>query len=64
MVSEDIQVKFDLDSPGGSLSLSGIVAYAIHNAIGIRFKDLSADQQTVLREYVQTRAAGTLNPVV
>ena len=63
LVSEGIQVKFNLDSPSRSLSLSGIVAYAIPNGIGIRFKDLSAQQQTVLNEYVQTRAAGTVNPV-
>ena len=64
LVREDIQVTFDLDSPNHSLSLSGIVAYATDNGIGIRFKNMSTKQQTILKEYVQARAADTVNHAV
>ena len=64
LVREDIQVKFDLDSPSYSLTLSGIVAYAIDNGIGIRFKDMSTKQETALKEYVQARAADAMNHAV
>jgi hypothetical protein len=55
LVGKDIQVRLKLDSPSRSLSLSGIVAYAIDNEIGVRFKDLSAEQQPVLKDYVEAR---------
>ena len=55
LVGKDIQIKLKLDSPHRSLSLSGIVAYAIDNGIGVRFKDLSAEQQPVLKDYVEAR---------
>lgn len=55
LVGKDIQVKLKLDSPSRLLSLSGIVAYAIDNGIGVCFKDLSAEQQPVLKDYVDAR---------
>ena len=55
LVGKEIQVKLKLDSPSRSLSLSGIVAYAIDTGIGVRFNDLSAEQQALLKDYVEAR---------
>lgn len=48
-------VKIDLlpEPPNHSLSLFGIVAYAIDSGIGIRFTDLQPEQQSELKRYVE-----------
>jgi hypothetical protein len=64
LIREDVQIKFELDSPHHSLSLSGIIAYAIDDGTGVRFKSMSTMQKTILREYVQARYADAANPAV
>jgi len=58
LVGEDIQLRLELDSPSRSLSLSGIVVYAVDQGIGVRFEHISPEQQPVLKDYVEARGIG------
>ena len=58
LVGENVRVRLNLDSPTRSLPLSGIVAYAVDNGIGVRFEEVPAERQAVLKDYVQARGIG------
>ena len=64
LVGEDIRLKLDLDAPNRSLSLAGIVVYAIEKGIGVRFEAVSPEDQPVLKSYVQARGIGVEKPAL
>ena len=52
-VGKVVQLKLELESLSRSLFLSGTVAYTIDKGFGIRFKGLSEEQRTVLKDYLK-----------
>ncbi len=58
LVGENIQLDLTLEPPSPALSLSGVVVYAVDKGIGVRFENVSPDQQAPLKNYVQARGIG------
>jgi hypothetical protein len=51
-----------LEPPNPPLRLSGVVAYATPDGLGIRFADVSPEQRLLLRDYVNVRGIGISRP--
>jgi len=59
LVGENVQVALSLEQKkSSSLSIPGVVAYASEIGIGIRFKNVPAEQQAILKEYVRAHGIG------
>jgi len=58
MVGEDLKLELLLDSDDPPLSVEGVVAYATDTGVGIRFKNLSPEDQFSLKHYAQKRGIG------
>jgi hypothetical protein len=55
LVGKDVAVDLALDSGQSSVSLKGVVAYATESGVGVRFKNVSAEQRSLLKAYIQAR---------
>jgi len=58
MVGEDLKLELSLDPDDPPLMVEGVVAYATDTGVGIRFKNLSPENQFSLKHYVQKRGIG------
>jgi hypothetical protein len=62
LVGEDVGAELSLEPPSPSVSVSGVVFYAVDDGIGVRFESMSPAQQAILKEYVQVRGIGVAKP--
>ena len=62
MVGENIQLELLLQPPSPALLLSGTVVYFIPSGIGVRFREVSSEQRTVLQSYLEAHGIGLLKP--
>ena len=62
MVGEDVQVRLPLNPNGEALTIDGVVAYAASAALGIRFKNVSPEDQFTLRSYAHSHGIGIARP--
>ena len=60
LVGEAVQVQLILQAPSPSLLLNGTAIYVVPGGIGIRFKDMTAEQRPVLQTYLQAHGIGFL----
>jgi hypothetical protein len=60
LVGERVQVDLNLERPSPSVSLSGVVVYALDSGIGIRFEGVLPRHSACLKNYVQARRVGTV----
>ena len=58
MVGEDLKLELALDPNDPPLNVDGIVAYATDTGVGIRFKNVSPENQFSLKHYVQKHGIG------
>jgi hypothetical protein len=58
MVGEDLKLEMALDVNDPPLILDGVVAYATDTGVGIRFKNISPENQFSLKHYVQKHGIG------
>ena|ERR1035437_2197292 len=57
----DVGVELGLNPAGTSVFLEGVVAYTTDTGFAVRFKDISSEQRTVLKDYIQARGGNTAN---
>src|SRR5690349_19247784 len=62
LVGENVQVQLALQPPHPALLLNGVVIYVVPSGIGVRFKELSAENRAVLQSYLQAHGIGFLKP--
>jgi len=62
LIGQEIQLGFSLNAQDPALSVTGLVVYATVAGLGIRFKNLSSENQAVLRTYVQAHGIGISRP--
>ena len=55
LVGQEVAVGLALDSQNGILPLKGIVAYATDTGVGVRFKEVTEEQQISLKHYITSR---------
>src|ERR1035437_3876133 len=48
----DVGVELGLNPGSTSVSLKGVVAYATDTGVAVRFKNISSEQRTVLKNYI------------
>ena len=58
MVGQDLKLELNLDPNDPTLNLEGVVAYATDTGVGVRFKNISPDNQFSLKHYVQKHGIG------
>ena len=58
MVGEELKLELALDPADPPLEVEGVVAYATDTGVGIRFKNISPDNQFSLKHYVQKHGIG------
>ena len=58
MVGEDLKLELSLDPNDPPLAVDGVVAYATDTGVGIRFKNISPENQFSLKHYVQKHGIG------
>jgi hypothetical protein len=58
LVGEDVELALVLAPDKSRLALAGIVAYATDSGIGVRFKNLSPENQAKLKGYVVAHGIG------
>lgn len=62
LVGEDVQLALSWNPNEPPLSLLGVVVYSTDSGIGIRFKNVSPENQVTLRAYAQVRGIGISRP--
>jgi hypothetical protein len=55
----DVEVELALNPPSTALSLMGVVAYTTDSGVAVRFKNISPEQQAVLRNYLEAQGKKT-----
>ncbi|HWP85714.1 MAG TPA: PilZ domain-containing protein [Terriglobia bacterium] len=58
IVGEELKLELPLDSQTTPITVEGVVAYTTETGVGIRFKNVSPDDQFALKHYVATRGIG------
>lgn len=58
MVGEDLKLELALDPSEPPLEVEGVVAYATDTGVGVRFKNVSPENQYSLKHYVQKHGIG------
>ena len=58
LVGQEINIQLTLEPPDTPLALQGMVVYSIAAGLGVRFKNVSPQQQAILTHYVQARGIG------
>jgi len=58
MVGQDLKLELTMDPNDSPLNLDGVVAYATDTGVGIRFKNVSPENQFSLKHYVQKHGLG------
>ena len=58
LVGQEVQLGLSLNPNEGPLTVQGIVVYGTDTSIGIRFKNVPADEQRILRAYAQAHGIG------
>jgi PilZ domain-containing protein len=56
LVGQDVEVGLTLETLQGVLPLKGIVAYSTDVGLGVRFKEITEEQQAALKDYVLSRS--------
>jgi hypothetical protein len=56
LIGQTLEMELPLDPDTPPLTIEGVVAYTTNTSIGIRFKNISHDHQSVLRRWAQRRA--------
>ena len=51
LVGQEVEVALAVDSLDGVSAIKGIVAYSTGTGVGVRFKDLTDDQQSALKKF-------------
>lgn len=64
LVGRDVGVDLTLDPGQSFVSLKGVVAYATESAVGVRFKNLSSEQRSLLKGYIQAHETTAKNQSV
>src|SRR3990172_4389021 len=62
LVGQEISIQLTLEPPDAPLALQGMVVYSIASGLGVRFKNVSPQQQAILTHYVQERGIGIAKP--
>ncbi|MBI4442723.1 MAG: PilZ domain-containing protein [Acidobacteria bacterium] len=62
LVGQEISIQLTLEPPDTPLALQGMVVYSIAAGLGVRFKNVSMQQQAILTHYVQQRGIGIAKP--
>jgi hypothetical protein len=58
IVGEELKLELPLDLQTAPLAVDGVVAYTTETGVGIRFKNVSPDDQFALKHYVEKRGIG------
>ena len=58
LVGEDLKLELTLEPNDPPLNVDGVVAYATDTGVGVRFKNLSPENQYSLKHYVQKHGIG------
>ncbi len=59
LVGKDVELNLNWDSAGSPVALKGVVAYATDTGLGVRFKNTSSEERTVLRHYIHAHNTPT-----
>ena len=62
LVGQDVQVGLQLNPGEKPLSVDGIVVYGTDTSVGIRFKNVPAEDRQTLRAYAQAHGIGISRP--
>ena len=62
LIGQDVQVGLLLNPGEKPVSVPGIVVYGTDTSIGIRFKNVPAEDQQTLRAYAQAHGIGINRP--
>ena len=58
LVGEELKLELNLDPNHPPVSVDGIVAYSTATGVGVRFKNISPENQYSLKHYVQAKGIG------
>src|SRR5262249_50745256 len=58
MVGEDLSLQLTLESSKAAVNLEGVAIYSNDRGVGGRFKNVSPENQILLKQYVQERGIG------
>ena len=58
MVGQDLKLEMSLEPNDPPIAIDGVVAYATDTGVGIRFKNVSPENQFSLKHYVQKHGIG------
>jgi hypothetical protein len=53
LVGKNVEVVLALNAAASTVSLKGIVAYATDSGVAVRFRNPSADQRAVFRNFIE-----------
>ena len=62
LVGEDVQLALSLNLKDPPFSLLGVAVYSTDAGVGIRFKNVSPENQVTLRAYAQVHGIGISRP--
>lgn len=62
LVGEELKLQLNLEPNQPPLSLVGVAVYSAETGVGIRFKNVSPEDQFSLKYYVQSRGIGITRP--
>ena len=62
LVGQEVQLGLSLNPSEGPLTVQGTVVYGTDTSVGIRFKNVPADEQRILRAYAQAHGIGIVRP--
>jgi hypothetical protein len=54
LVGQEVELNLALDTPKETFAIKGIVAYATDAGLGVRFKDVTEEQQASLKDFLFT----------
>ena len=58
MVGQELKLELKLDPQHPPILVQGVVAYATDTGVGVRFKNISREDQFSLKHYVQSKGIG------
>jgi hypothetical protein len=58
MVGEDLKLELTLDPNNPPVAVDGVVAYVTESGVGVRFKNISPENQFSLKHYVERQSTG------
>ena len=62
LVGQEVQLGLSLNPSEGPLAVAGTVVYGTDTSIGIRFKNVPAEDRQTLRAYAQAHGIGISRP--